>query len=72
MTTAAYPNPSKTVSGNVTTYVITDTIQNTLTLAVTEASNAAASVAFSGGPMLPDGMKIFAQLALMLSTGQLP
>lgn len=70
---ATFPNPSKSVSGNVTTYVITDTAGNTLSVAVTVATpNMEFSTAFSGGPLLVDGIRILDALLQLIGTGQLP
>jgi len=71
MTLPKYPNPSSTVSGNTTTYTITDTIGNTLTIAATHKPNKTVSCVFSG-TLINDGLKILDTLIQQLYTGTLP
>lgn len=70
-------NSTKTVNASTgaVTYVITDTVNNALTLVVTTRNAAAGadfSTTFSGGPLRQDGMQALAQLALAIGAGQVP
>jgi hypothetical protein len=64
---------TETVSGNVTTYVITDMENNTLTAAVTNNGVLPVSVVFtSSGGLHPDGLQQLITLALLWQTGVVP
>lgn len=63
---------TKTTSGNSTAYVITDVANNTATITQTKTPGYAVTVSFSGGPLLPDGTEMVAQLLLLLATGLTP
>lgn len=65
-------NTVKTVSGVVTTYVITDNESNTATLAVTAATTGNTIVFSSSGGLHYDGQAAMSNLLLQLQTGLLP
>lgn len=63
---------TKSVSGNVTTYTITDEKSNAMTVAVTAAPGQAFLTAFGGSAVLSDGLQMLTNLLLLISTGILP
>ena len=64
---------TKTVSGNVTTYVITDTEGSTVTVAVTQTYGGGMTTTFvSSGGLHQDGMQQLTTLMQLVSTGLLP
>lgn len=63
---------AKTVSGNVTTYVITDTQGSTVTVAVTTSVGAGTTCTFSSsGNVHQDGHALLANLMQIIAAGQL-
>lgn len=65
-------NVVKTVSGAVSTYVITDNESNTATLTVTSAITGNTIVFTSSGGLHYDGQAAMSNLLLQLQTGLLP
>lgn len=63
---------TKSVSGSVTTYVITDNEGDTLTIAVTAATTGNTAVFTSSGGLHYDGQAAASNLILQLQTGLLP
>ena len=64
---------TKTVSGNVTTYVITDTEGSTVTVAVTQTYGGGITMTFaSSGGLHQDGAQQLTTLMQLVSTGLLP
>jgi hypothetical protein len=64
---------TKTVSGNVTTYVITDAEGSTLTVALTNSYGAGRTCTFiSAGGLHQDGQQALQVLMTMVSTGLTP
>ena len=64
---------TKTVSGIVTTYVITDLRGNTVTVAVTDGPGSGRQTTFtSSGGLQPDGQLQLTTLMELVSTGLLP
>jgi len=63
---------SKSVSGAVTTYTITDMRGTSATVAVTANPVTGNTTTLSGTGIRPDAMKIMAQLLLQTSTGLVP
>lgn len=63
---------SKTSSGNNTVYTITDEVGGTATFTQTKTPGYAVTVSYAGGPLLPDGNQMAAQLMLLLATGLTP
>ena len=64
---------TKTVSGNTTTYVITDVESNSVTVALTQGYGSGRTLTFSSsGGLHPDGQLQLAVLMEQLSTGLTP
>jgi hypothetical protein len=64
---------TKTTSGNVTTYVITDAEGNTVTVALTQTFGGGRTLTFvSSGGLHQDGQLQLTTLMQMLSTGLTP
>jgi len=64
---------TKSVSGNTTSYVVTDTAGSTLTMAVATSQVTGNTIVFtSSGGLHNDGLAIMSQLLLQLQTGLLP
>lgn len=64
---------TKTVSGNTTTYVITDVEGNSVTVAVTQSYGASWTVTFtSSGGLHVDGQQMLTTLMQLVSTGLTP
>lgn len=63
---------TKTSSGNSTTYTITDAVGGTATFTQTKTPGYESTVTYGGGPLLPDGNQMAAQLLLLLATGLTP
>lgn len=64
---------TKTVSGSVTTYVITDTEGNTVTVAATQTYGGGMTTTFaSSGGLHTDGQQQLTTLMQLVSTGLLP
>lgn len=64
---------TKTTSGNVTTYVITDAEANTVTVALTQTFGGGRTITFaSGGGLHQDGQLQLTTLMQLLSTGLTP
>jgi hypothetical protein len=64
---------TKTVSGNVTTYVITDTEGSSLTIAATQTYGGGRTLVFtSSGGLHVDGQQLLTTLMQLLSTGLSP
>lgn len=64
---------TKTISGNVTTYVITDTEGSTVTVAVTQTYGGGITTTFaSSGGLHQDGAQQLTTLMQLVSTGLLP
>ena len=64
---------TKTVSGNVTTYVITDTEGNTVTVAATQTFGGGMTTTYtSTGNLHQDGAQQLTTLMQLVSTGLLP
>lgn len=64
---------TKSVSGSVTTFVITDQEGNTLTMAVTSGAVTGNTIVFtSSGGLHYDGMAMASTLLLQLQTGLIP
>lgn len=63
----------KTVSGNTTTYVITDTEGSTITVTLTDAFGAGRTCSFtSSGGVHQDGQQQLTTLMQLISTGLTP
>jgi hypothetical protein len=63
----------KTVSGSVSTYVITDVEGSTVTVAVTQSYGAGITMTFaSSGGLHQDGAQLLTTLMQLLSTGLIP
>lgn len=60
------------VSGNVTTYTITDVAGNVATLVVTKTPGKSVTNSFTGGPLIQDGAQMYAQTLLETATGLTP
>lgn len=64
---------TKTVVGNVTTYVITDTEGSSVTIVATQSYGAGRTLTFSSsGGLHVDGQLLLATLMQLLSTGLSP
>lgn len=64
---------TKTVSGNTTTYVITDMLGSTVSIAATTTPVQGVTCTFSSsGSFHEDGSQMLAQLMLLLATNLLP
>lgn len=64
---------TKTVSGNTTTYVITDTEGSTVTVAFTNSFGGGFTTTYaSSGGLHVDGMQLLTTLMQLLSTGLTP
>ena len=64
---------TKSVSGNVTTYVITDTEGSTVTVALTNTFGGGRTTVFtSSGGLHQDGQQQLVTLMQMISTGLTP
>lgn len=64
---------TKTVSGQTTTYVITDVEGSTVTVVATQSYGAGMTTTFtSSGGLHQDGMQMLTTLMQMLSTGLVP
>jgi hypothetical protein len=64
---------TKTVSGNVTTYVITDSEGSTVTVALTQTYGGGQTITFSSvGGLHTDGQLLLTTLLQLLSTGLVP
>lgn len=64
---------TKTVSGQTTTYVITDTEGNSVTVAVTNLIGGGITCVFSSsGGLHVDGQQMLTTLMQLVSTGLLP
>lgn len=64
---------TKTVSGNVNTYVITDVDGNSVTVVVTQSFGAGTTCTFSSsGGLHQDGQQMLTTLMQLVSTGLLP
>lgn len=64
---------TKSVSGNVTTYVITDQEGNSVTIAATNNTVTGLTTTYSSsGGLHSDGMALVSTLVLLLQTGVVP
>lgn len=64
---------TQSTSGNVTTFVITDSANNTVTMAATYNALTGVSVVFSSsGGLHADGLQAMAQALLQIATGLVP
>jgi hypothetical protein len=63
---------SKVVSGNTTTYTITDTTGASATVAVTQNSTVGNTIVYAGAAVHGDAVNQMAQLSLLLATGLVP
>jgi len=63
---------TKSVSGTVTTYTITDQASNVMTITVTATPGHMITTSASGGPLLQDGTQTLATLVQLLATGLVP
>lgn len=63
---------SKSVSGNLTTYTITDVAGNTMSVVVNTTPGLEITTTYSGGPILQDGAQALMILMQLVSTGLLP
>jgi len=64
---------TKTVSGNVTTYVITDAEGSTVTVALTETYGGGRTITLtSAGGLHADGQLLLTTLMQLISTGLTP
>jgi len=63
---------TKTVSGTVTTYTITDQKGNVMVITATQPPAQNIAIGASGSGLLPDGAQEMATLLQLLSTGLVP
>lgn len=63
---------TKTVSGNVNTYIITDFQGNTVTVALTQNVAGNTTTFTSSGNVHHDGQRMLMELLQLLGTGQIP